>query len=63
MIQILHYLTLGTLNYGNYGIFLTMGYAGFISPTVSLGIDFPVYHAESKHFLCCLELLGLPELS
>ena len=29
-------ITLRTLNYGNYGIFLTMGDAGFISSTVSL---------------------------
>ena len=34
MIEILHY-TLRTLNYGNYGIFLSMGHAGFLSSTVS----------------------------
>ena len=32
MMQILHHLK--DLNYGNYGIFLTMGNAGFISSTV-----------------------------
>ena len=34
MIEILHYLILRTLNYGNYGIFLIMGNAGFLSSTV-----------------------------
>ena len=29
-------MTLRTLNYGNYGIFLIMGHAGFISSTVVL---------------------------
>ena len=33
MIEILHYLK-DTINYGMYGIFLTMGNAGFISSTV-----------------------------
>ena len=33
MIEILHYL-IGTVNYGNYGIFLLMGNAGFLSSTV-----------------------------
>ena len=32
MIEILHYLK--TLSYGNDGIFLTMGHAGFLSSTV-----------------------------
>ena len=31
-------MTLRTLNYANYGIFLIMGNAGFISSTVVLGI-------------------------
>ena len=30
-------MTLRTLNYGNYGIFLIMGNAGFCPSTVSLG--------------------------
>ena len=35
MIEILHYLKLRTLiSYGNYGIFLTTGNAGFLSSTV-----------------------------
>ena len=35
MINILHYLKdLRTLNYGNYGIFLIMGNAGFLTSTV-----------------------------
>ena len=37
MIEILH--DLRTLNYGNYGIFLIMGNAGFISSTVVLRVD------------------------
>ena len=28
-------ITLSTLNYGKYGLFLIMGYAGFISSTLS----------------------------
>ena len=35
MIQILHYLELRTLNYGNDGRFLIMGHAGFTSSTGS----------------------------
>ena len=31
-------MTLRTLNYGNYGIFLIMGHAGFCPSTV--GVDF-----------------------
>ena len=34
MIEILGITIVGTLNYGNYGIFLIMGNAGFISSTV-----------------------------
>ena len=36
MDKILHYLR--TLNYGNYGIFLIMGHAGFCPSTVGLKI-------------------------
>ena len=32
-------MTLRTLNYGNYGIFLIMGNAGFIPSTVVLSLD------------------------
>ena len=38
MIEILHY-HISTLNYGDYGMFPIMGYAGFISSTVA--ISFP----------------------
>ena len=31
-------MTLRTLNYGNYGIFLIMGHAGFCPSTVGLGL-------------------------
>ena len=31
-------MTLRTLNYGNYGIFLIMGHAGFWPSTVGLGL-------------------------
>ena len=42
MIEILS-ITLRTLNYGNYGIFLLMGHAGFISSTVVPLTRVPVY--------------------
>ena len=35
-------MTLRTLNYGNYGIFLIMGNAGFCPSTVLLGEGFGV---------------------
>ena len=47
--------TLRTLNYGNYGIFLTMGNAGFILSTVALlmlirNVDpNPNLHAPAPH--------------
>ena len=38
MIEVLHYL-IRTLRYGNYGIFLNMGNAGFTSSTVGFCIS------------------------
>ena len=38
MVQIC--ITLKTLDYGNYGIFLIMGNAGFIPSTVARGLGF-----------------------
>ena len=48
MIEILHHLR--TLNYGNCGIFLIMGHAGFISSTVvtSMGVRGPLYYKYDK---------------
>ena len=40
-------LPLRTLTYGNYGIFLIMGNAGFISSTVWLGVGIGV-----QSFVC-----------
>ena len=42
MICILHDL-IWTVNYGNYGIFLIMGTAGFISSTIALILGFRVH--------------------
>ena len=41
-------MTLRTLNYGNYGIFLIMGHAGFISSTVVaiLGLAVQVFDCD-----------------
>ena len=49
-------MTLRTLNYGNYGIFLIMGNAGFCPSTVSA-------HAEPKSLDKPLELFGCTFLS
>ena len=50
-------MTLRTLNYGNYGIFLIMGHAGFCPSTV-------VWEGSQVHqlwkLLRCSSLLGLP---
>ena len=44
-------MTLRTLNYGNYGIFLTMGNAGFCPSTVVLVItEAPVLLVSSPSF-------------
>ena len=43
MIEILH--DLKALNYGNYGVFLIMGNAGFIPSTV--GLEFGEYRGSS----------------
>ena len=40
-----------TLDYGNYGIFLMMGNAGFISSTVSLSMAAPL-HARTREDDC-----------
>ena len=41
-------MTLRTLNYGNYGIFLIMGHAGFCPSAVSSGWFFP---PKTLHYL------------
>ena len=51
-------MTSRTLNYGNYGIFLILGNAGFISSTVGLkGFpqwDFPIFACTSEMKVVCL---------
>ena len=37
-----------TLNYGNYGIFLILDNAGFISSTVFCGVPIRVHHSHTK---------------
>ena len=41
-------MTLRTLNYGNYGIFLIMGNAGFCPSTVSVIIEAPTLNRLKK---------------
>ena len=47
-------ITLRTLNYGNYGIFLIMGNAGFISSTVSRA--YTRHITASQQCLVCLSM-------
>ena len=42
-------MTLRTLNYGNYGIFLIMGHAGFCPSTVVSLFDVPTAGSQSVH--------------
>ena len=43
-------MTLRTLNYGNYGIFLIMGNAGFCPSTVVLILVFPILLLQKNTF-------------
>ena len=52
-------MTLRTLNYGNYGIFLIMGNAGFCPSTVCLMLK-PVFSFYPVAFLILLLLLFHP---
>ena len=41
-------MTLRTLNYGNYGIFLIMGNAGYCPSTVLFGVQIQASHCEGS---------------
>ena len=56
-------MTLRTLNYGNYGIFLIMGHAGFcpstVGPILALGaIKSGAYKGRSSRVFVGLRVLG-----